>query len=215
MKKIIALSLTLLLALTFAACGNTTNEESDPVKNESVQSEIITGDYSAPDDTNDVSNVVSSDTPVVSKEPTKNSSTVTPTPSKVVSTTPTPTPSKVVSTTPVVKNEYNDNNTSYQAEDLIIRAKHVYWENGYLVADCYVINGYANNTVSNIIVNSLTISNAQGVIASGSFGATNIQPIAPHYNRIHTFRFAPDCVVSANADLTKSLTVGFDLTYLK
>jgi predicted DNA-binding protein YlxM (UPF0122 family) len=138
---------------------------------------------------------VSSDAPVSSSEPTPSS---------------TPTSSSQ----PTAKNECFGSDTSFRDNQVDIRPKHVYWENGYLCVEAYVING-CSVPVQNIAVRHLSVSTEEkGFIASGVFNNPGIPAIAPYYNRIHIFRFRPEDVIYANADLTDGVIltyqVGFD-----
>ena len=98
---------------------------------------------------------------------------------------------------------FNENNNSYDLNSLSVKPRYVYWENGELVAECFVINGFSHN-VFNIDVESITFSNSSGVIASGSgFGVLENVTLAPFTNIVWTFRFAPDAVQNYGADLSR------------
>jgi len=126
-------------------------------------------------------------------------------------TTPNTTPDDTQTAPPTTNEFYNDNNNTYDVNCVSIKPRHVYWDNGTLVAECFVINGI-NRTVSNLNVESITLSNGSGVIASAAFGGLNGASIAPYTNIIWTFKFGPDTVYMQNADLSY-LKCNADVTY--
>lgn len=95
---------------------------------------------------------------------------------------------------------YNENNNYYDPNALSIRPLHVYWEDGILVAKCFVINGFSTNAF-NIDVMELSFYNDSGLIASGSFGALQDLVLPPYTHTVWTFTFSGDAVVNYGADL--------------
>ena len=102
---------------------------------------------------------------------------------------------------PVVNEFFNDTNNTYDENAVSIKPRHLYWENGTLVAECFVINGYTTKTY-NIKVNELMFANANGVIATASFGELSGLVLEPHTYAVWTFKFAPDVISAPNADLS-------------
>jgi SLAP domain-containing protein len=82
-----------------------------------------------------------------------------------------------------------------------IKPCRVYWENGVLVAECFVINGL-DKAVHNIEVKSLAFGNKEFQIASAYFGMLQDLTIAPHSYVTWTFYFENDCVITPDADLS-------------
>lgn len=102
---------------------------------------------------------------------------------------------------PIAVNEhYNPNNLIFEDGQVTIRPYYVRWEGSVLVADCYVING-RDNTIANINVKTLRLSNRDGVIAEGAFGVLKDLTLESGYYAKWTFRFTADCVLAPDADL--------------
>lgn len=127
-----------------------------------------------------------------------------------------------------VFNEYiNNEGVEFPEEGLAFRPKHVYYENGQLIAECFVINAQAH-AVTNVEV-SLRIENAEGIIAEADFIATPmldigsntyegfvvsyIPDIAAKSYVVHTFVFPDACVLVKDAKL-RELTWSSVLTWL-
>ncbi len=92
--------------------------------------------------------------------------------------------------------------TSYSVDSVSIKPAYVYWEDGKLIAQCYVINGF-NYNVYNIEVKELTFSNGDGVIASGAgFGVCEGLTLAPFTYATWTFTFSGDSVINYGANLS-------------
>ena len=96
---------------------------------------------------------------------------------------------------------FNDSNNAIDVNAVSIKPRYVYWDNGSLVAECFVINGFSHN-VYNIDVKALSFSNDAGLIASAGFGTLNGATIAPNSYLVWTFSFAPDTVAANNALLS-------------
>lgn len=102
---------------------------------------------------------------------------------------------------PIAVNEhYNPNNNIIESGRVTIRPCYVRWEGSVLVADCYVLNGL-DNTIANINVKTLRLSNRDGVIAEGSFGELKNLTLAPGQYAVWTFRFLESAIVTPDADL--------------
>lgn len=155
------------------------------------------------------------------KEQTQQKPTVTPTPEPEVQTPVQPTPEPEVQVPvqsvpepevqqPTVSNVFfNDTNYAYDLNALSIKPRYVYWENGKLYAECFVINGF-KHTVYNINVKSLYFSNSSVNIAEASFGGLNNVSIAPYSYIVWTFVFGDDCVITPDADLTSGLRCRYE-----
>lgn len=97
---------------------------------------------------------------------------------------------------------FNPTNSNYTPDQLTVQPFSVYWENGKLVAKCFVVNGFSTSATS-IEIKKLIISNRDGVIAEGTFGKIDGLDSLPAYsNMICTFTFENDAVKVYNADLT-------------
>ncbi len=98
----------------------------------------------------------------------------------------------------------NNNNNWFNVNSITINPKRVYWQDGKLYAECFIVNGY-DYTVYNIKVNKLTFSNDSGKLAEGSFPILNITlPTHTHY--VHTFIFNTDSVINYGGDLRSLIT---------
>lgn len=132
----------------------------------------------------------------------------------VTNTTPTPEVYIEPAKTTVFKND----SPQYQVNNLNINPMKVYYDNGSLVAECFITNGFTGQVIVgydfnnfpiyswvnayDIEVSGLSISNADGVIAEGSFGYLNGARIAAGDYIIWTFIFEEDAVHQDNADLS-------------
>lgn len=85
-----------------------------------------------------------------------------------------------------------------------MKPRHVYWEDGTLVAECFVINGL-QTPVYNINVEGLIFENGATQIADASFGIMQDAVIAPYSYITWTFYFGPDCIITEGADLSSLL----------
>ena len=95
----------------------------------------------------------------------------------------------------------NENNNYYDNNAVSVRPRYVYWQDGKLIAECFVINGFGH-AVHNIRVESLSFSNHTTNIASASFGTLENVTLAPYTHVIWTFEFSADCVSAYGADLS-------------
>lgn len=112
---------------------------------------------------------------------------------------------------PETKNEYiNNENTAFPEEGLAIRPKHVYFKNGQLVAECFVINA---QTIPVINVEAyLRIENDAGIIAEGNFQQSPVPRVEARSYVVHTFVFTADCVLVKNAEL-ENLFCNYSLSW--
>lgn len=89
---------------------------------------------------------------------------------------------------------FNDTNYAYVVNELSIKPRYVYWqEDGTLVAECFVINGFSH-AIYNIEVKTISFANADGLIASANFGALKNLVLGPYQYYVWVFSFPPDCV---------------------
>lgn len=110
-------------------------------------------------------------------------------------------------------NVFQDPNaTQFHMNSVHLQPRLVYWDNGTLVAECVLTNGFVSNPVCNLYVKEITISNNDGVIAAASFGALKDVAINAYGSIVWTFKFGPDCVYIQNADLSTLKTV-YNVTY--
>lgn len=96
---------------------------------------------------------------------------------------------------------YLPNNISFEQDKVSIRPKHVYYEDGDLVAVCFVLNGL-DEPVSNISVEKIVISNDEGRICGAAFGALDGVTLQPKGYEEWTFRFPEELVDVQDADLS-------------
>ena len=229
MKKIIAILAILALSLSFASCGKTTATKGENNPNSSsinVSSEKYDEPESEPE--TNTSSIVEVNSEVSSKEEVKDTSSKaeekpaqttskeekpTQTTSNTETNKPqtgdkTPTTDKNDTTTTskpatTTKNEFfNNTNNTYDVNSLSIKPRYVYWKDGDLYAECFVINGFSHN-VFNIDVKSITISNKSGVIAQGEgFGVLKNVTLAPRTYIVWGFKFSGADIKNSGADLS-------------
>ena len=174
MKKILAVLITIIFVIgSLTACGTQTTAPNNQ------NSTTVSTESNLTDTTNDF--VPESATP--ENEENKNS----------------PTPE--VDYAPGNNYFLNENNNFYDQNAVSVRPKYVYWYDGKLIAECFVVNGF-NHPVYNINVKSLSLSNADGLIAEGSFGSLEGVTLQPYTHVVWTFTFSADCIAKYGADIT-------------
>lgn len=207
MMKLFVLTLALILAFTCTACADPQVTESTPTESQVMEAAPTESQVteSAP-----IESQVTEPAPTEPQatEPAPTQPQVTePAPTEPEATEPTPTEPEVTEPAPTepapsVTNEFvNLSNYAYDVNSLSIKPRHVYWQDGKLVAECFVINGYAH-TVYNIEVKSLSFANPDGLIAAGSFGSLQNLVLGPYQYAVWTFTFSPDCISAAGASLS-------------
>lgn len=114
---------------------------------------------------------------------------------------------------------YNEDNvffnpTNYDGPDgeVTVKPRYVYWEDGCLVAECFIINNL-DATTARICIESLKVSNQKYIIAQAGFGELEDLMIEPNSYEVWTLRFLPDSIVTPNADLSH-LRFSFSVNYL-
>ncbi len=188
MKKLITSILALTMAVSLAACGAVKPAQplpkGDGTSIPSVETENVT---TAPETT-----VPETTEPEVTVPETTE-------PSVPEETKPQQNPSNNQKVDP--SNYFrNDSNNAPVAGQLAVQPQYVRWENGKLVADCFVING-TDKMIYNINIKSLQFSNDDGVIATGGFGILNNLTLAPNSYVTWTFTFSGDAVKAYGAQL--------------
>lgn len=103
-------------------------------------------------------------------------------------------------------NEFrNDLNYAYDLNSVSVKPKHVYWQDGKLYAQCFVINGLGQ-TVYNVNIKGFRLSNESVNIAEASFGVLSGVSIAPYSYIVRTFVFPADCIITPDADLSSLIS---------
>lgn len=191
MKRIRVFVLGLVVAVSLTACAENEEEVRQQIDLNTMQNEQALN-YDTDTERNEHPVVENTKTPDPVPE-------VTPQPAPEV----TPQPERSTETTQNQQDNYfyNDTNNYYDLNQVSIRPRYMYWDNGVLVAECFVINGLSVN-VYNINVENLEFSNGSVKIAQAAFGVMQNAVIAPYSHVIWTFYFDTNCVLSANADLT-------------
>ncbi len=232
MKKIIASLLAILLTLSFAACGsqdlpvetgdqqlqasqNTTQATEDNQTQPTTEGTVPT--QTEPDTTQPTAKEPSVTEPVATEtivtEPVVTEPLVTepPVTEPVVTEPPATEPPATQAPTDDSDNYFfNENNNGIDTNAVSIKPRYVYWENGQLVAECFVINGFPH-TIANINVKALEIYNESGLIASGGFGELQGLVLPSGYHGVWKFVFNADCVSQVNAAL-QSLTLRYNVS---
>ena len=103
---------------------------------------------------------------------------------------------------PVVKNEFfNDKNYEMEEGKIAVKPRHVYWENGNLVAECFVING-DSYIVHDVHVAHLVLETQDGkMIAEAYFDEYHEDQTRYGDYFVQTFTFTADDIKLPNADL--------------
>ena len=223
MKKLISITLAIVLMLTLAACGSAQNQtpavsgggqqtESTPSENpspESTEPESTEPEVTKPEVTEpEVTEPEVIEPEVIEPKPTEPKPTE-PEPTEPEITEPQPSePQK-----PAVKNEFfNDTNYEMEGEGISVKPRHTYWEDGKLVVECFIINGDAY-IVRNVQVNSLMVETPDGdVIAKANFDNCREEDVRYGDWYTHTFIFSPEHVLMPNADL-QSLVLKYSLSW--
>lgn len=216
MKKLIALIFALLLTLSVTACGGVTTDNDSSVNNSTEQSNNTSSTVS------DTDNTTSSELEELPLDSSTNGTTES-------TQVPTDTSSKdnaskndtSSNTSNIVGGEVeipagddwwsdeenvfiNESNNWYNPNSITINPKKVYWQDGKLYAECFIVNGY-DYAVNSIKVNSLSFSNSKGKLAEAGFPMLNITlPTHTHY--VHTFIFNSDTVISYGGELKSLIT---------
>ena len=192
MKKIIAILMSIILTLGFAACGK--EEKSEESKSRKSKATVTYAEK-------ELSEEAVLEEAVSEEKATAEAATEETTAKKAEATT------KKTETTikkPSVQNPtsefLNYSNNAVDVNTVSIKPYHVYWEDGCLIAECYVINGL-NTPASNIRVDSLSFENGSVKIASGGFGELSGLVVAPYSYAKWTFGFVPADVENYGADL--------------
>lgn len=205
-KKITAILVAVLLTLFFAACG----AENVPAEtgSQQLQASHETTLPTADDPTEATEVTVPTQTEPVATQPPATEPAAT----EPVVTEPPATEPPATQTPAVDPNNFflNESNNAIDANAISIKPRYVYWEDGKLVAECFVINGFAH-TVGNINVKALEIYNNDGLIASAAFGELQGLVLPYGYHGVWKFTFSADYVAQPNAAL-QSLTLRYHVS---
>lgn len=109
------------------------------------------------------------------------------------------------------KNEFYQPYFNAHGSGVQVIPAHVWYKNGNMYADCYVVNMQRNN-VTNIVVNRLALYNNSGKIADAGFGKINGMSLAPGQYATHRFVFQKGSF-KKGADLTKNLNSKYNTSY--
>ena len=180
MKKLIAAILILAALATMTACGKTAAPAPvEPAQTENAEPEITAVELSAEPETVEAPKAK---TEATSEQP-------------VVEAPKAP---------EIADGSFFRNETNF-APDLdcvSVKPGYVHYENGELVAECYVINGL-NKTVYDVSVNDLSFTDRENnLIAAAGFGRLEGLVLAPNQYVIWTFCFGADTVANPSADLS-------------
>ncbi len=110
----------------------------------------------------------------------------------------------------IVTEFINTNNPNYTHGKLTIHPRHVYWKDGQLVAQCFIVNGL-NESLSKVVVKRLTFTNGNNqVLADAAFTNSPINFISAigrtlnhGENVVWEFTFSADTVKNYGADLSR------------
>lgn len=205
MKKLTSLILALILTLSLASCSGSDDNEKTSDTKFIPSTTTITGSNEEKDTEADVEK----------EDEITEEKTTTEEITEEETTSPETTESGVISIPDTENINTNNadigatvapfvsNDTSYLTDNLTIRPAYVYWQDGKLIAECYIINGFSHS-VFNINVKEITLANSDGVIASGAgFGICNGLTLAPYTYARWTFTFSGDSVINYGADLSR------------
>ena len=143
--------------------------------------------------------VLATAVPTTTAAPTVPVTTVPPTtaaPTVPVTTVPSTTAA------PAANVFFNDQNNIITAGAVTITPRYVRYENGQIVAECFVNNG-TQQTVTAFQVTRLAFGDSnQQMICDATFPDVVNTVIAPNSSIVHTFRFPAGTVVNPNAQLS-------------
>lgn len=109
---------------------------------------------------------------------------------------------------------YNDSAPELKENQIRLQPTYIYWENDNLIAECYVINGFAHS-VTSVSFPSLILSNDYGTIASGDFDVLTDLTLEPNSYTLWKFDFSPENVLLPNATLTDTIYTTWSYEYEK
>lgn len=217
MKKVIAIISVLVIVLSLAACGKDAPAKNTDAPTTQQTEPSTTEPISKPDANEPEVTVPESTTPSVQEPPAteephthswgqwevyKEATTDAEGESRRTCDNCQEYESKPIAKLPAAENVFiNENNNYYDVDVVSIRPRYVYWENGKLIAECFVINGF-NHNVFNIDVKSLSFNNGSVDIASAVFGVMNDVVLEPYTHVVWRFEFSANCVANYGADLS-------------
>lgn len=216
MKKLIAAALIIVTAFILAACGRLKQPKASAQENTPHPSRtdeiVMTTEKpeekpeeteTAPAATLEPTTTDRTETEPTATEQTATEQTATePIETEPIKTSQQPdTEAKLIQESP--QNYFlNKNNFAPDLNNVSVKPGYVRYENGKLVADCFVINGL-NAIVHDITVESLSFCDANDrVIASASFGELQGVALGPNQYIVWTFSFGPETIENFSADLS-------------
>jgi len=179
---VICLAISLILALT--GCGASThNPAPTPIPTQAPTEAEETTEATTEEATEATTEEA---TEAITEEPTVPETTEEPT---VPETTTFQIPDGPSAWNPEPGNTfYNPNNNSISYGDLAVRPYKLYYADGYLFAECFLVNG-KETTAYNLNMELLRFKTPDGVFAEDNFGVLNDVTIAPMSYIVITFRF--------------------------
>lgn len=196
MKKLIASVLILVTVFTMSACGGIDKLVASNIPRPSKTENITEAPTAVEPET------VSTENP----SPETTAETVIPVTQPGVSTYETapkdasPMPNMPA---PASSNFFrNESNCAPDINSVSVKPCYVRYENGMLIADCFVINGL-NTPVYNIYVDNLLFEDANDqLIAQAAFGELKGLCLGPNQYVLWSFTFHPEAVANQQADLS-------------
>ena len=106
----------------------------------------------------------------------------------------------------LVNNVFENPGNNFITEGAVtVRPYKMYWSNGCLIADCYIING-TKNDLKNVSVDALSFSNAQGNMAKDTFSGAIIKSLPAGTHATWSFVFPSSAVNNYGADLSSYIS---------
>ena len=208
MKKITAMLLAAALVLGLTGCAGNQDREIHFSPKESTETAPVTESTEATEATRETGATEETETARETTEATEATETVRETEETketVRETEETPIKTEAVTEEPSSQEPVNEfvnyQNTAWQEDKILINPAHVYWKDGKLIAECFVINGFSSS-ISNINVKSLKMTNGKKELAAAAFGCLEGLTLPPHTNVRWTFIFSEETVISYGADLS-------------
>lgn len=97
---------------------------------------------------------------------------------------------------------YNDSlDGRWVVDSITVVPKEVYFENGKLVAHCYIVNGYST-TATNVGITQIIVADKNGVQFANAYFYSQNLTIAPLSYVEHTFTFGADTLSTTNVDMS-------------
>lgn len=107
-------------------------------------------------------------------------------------------------------NEFYNPDFDIDGESVYIIPYHIWYQNGEMYADSYVVNA-TPNLASVIYVDDFSISNEDGMLADGNFGTIDLGSLEPYHYVQHRFIFDKGDFIKG--DLTHHLKWNFHVQW--